>query len=151
MLCCVHHWNPTSLLAIAAGRALPQLAEEEEFTAKQKELEEAASPVFAKMYQGAGGGGGAGAGGMPGGELLLAGMRGWLAAPSLLPPLCTHARRTSHCLGQEATCMHACLPAPTTEAPPLTHTLYRLLRCLQACPTWVLALAHREAGPPLRR
>ena len=47
-----------------------QLAEEEEFEAKRKELEEQASPVFAKMYQGAGAGGmsdmgaGAGAGGV---------------------------------------------------------------------------------------
>ena len=39
-----------------------QLAEEEEFEAKRKELEEAASPVFARMYQG---GGAPEAGGMP--------------------------------------------------------------------------------------
>ena len=50
-----------------AACALPlQLAEEEEFEAKRKELEEQASPVFAKMYQGAGGAGGL-PGGMPGG------------------------------------------------------------------------------------
>ena len=43
-----------------------QLAEEEEFEAKRKELEEQASPVFARMYQGAGGAGGM-PGSMPGG------------------------------------------------------------------------------------
>lgn len=41
-----------------------QLAEEEEFESKRKELEELASPIFTRMYQGAGGGG---EGGMPGG------------------------------------------------------------------------------------
>jgi L1 cell adhesion molecule like protein len=40
-----------------------QLAEEEEFEDKRKELESAASPIFAKMYQA----GGAPPGGMPGG------------------------------------------------------------------------------------
>ncbi len=46
-----------------------QLAEEEEFEAKRKELEEVASPIFAKLYQGAGGapGGMPDMGGMPGG------------------------------------------------------------------------------------
>merc|ERR1719215_2389106 len=41
-----------------------QLAEVEEFEHKRKELEEKVMPIFAKLYQGAGG---AGAGGMPGG------------------------------------------------------------------------------------
>lgn len=47
----------------------PQLAEEEEFEAKRKELEEVASPVFAKLYQQGGGapGGMPDMGGMPGG------------------------------------------------------------------------------------
>lgn len=46
-----------------------QLAEEEEFEAKRKELEEVASPVFAKLYQQGGGapGGMPDMGGMPGG------------------------------------------------------------------------------------
>ena len=39
-----------------------QLAEEEEFEDKRKELEAVASPIFTKMYQGGGEGGG-----MPGG------------------------------------------------------------------------------------
>lgn len=42
----------------------PQLAEEEEFEAKRKELEEVSSPIFARLYQQ---GGGAPEGGMPGG------------------------------------------------------------------------------------
>ena len=42
---------------------MPQLAEEEEFEGKRKELEEAAQPVFTKLYQG----GDAPPGGMPGG------------------------------------------------------------------------------------
>lgn len=47
-----------------------QLAEEEEFESKRKELEEQASPVFAKLYQGGGEGAPGGMpdmGGMPGG------------------------------------------------------------------------------------
>lgn len=47
--------------------ALSQLAEEEEFEAKRKELEEQASPVFAKLYQQGGAGGMPG--GMPGGDM----------------------------------------------------------------------------------
>ena len=41
-----------------------QLAEEEEFEDKRKALEEVASPIFARLYQG-GAEGGAGAGAMP--------------------------------------------------------------------------------------
>lgn len=48
--------------------SLSQLAEEEEFEAKRKELEEQASPVFAKLYQ-QGGAGGMPGGGMPGGDM----------------------------------------------------------------------------------
>lgn len=46
-----------------------QLAEEDEFEDKRKALEEVASPIFARLYQGGGAeggaGAGAGAGGMP--------------------------------------------------------------------------------------
>jgi len=50
-----------------------QLAEKEEFEAKQKELEAVCNPIMMKVYQGAGGGGGGmpdmgGGGGMPGAD-----------------------------------------------------------------------------------
>ena len=44
-----------------------QLAEKEEFDAKQKELEAICNPIMMKVYQGAGGEGGMPEGGMPGG------------------------------------------------------------------------------------
>merc|ERR1712080_614981 len=44
-----------------------QLAEKDEFEAKQKELEGVVNPVMMKVYQAAGGGGGMPEGGMPGG------------------------------------------------------------------------------------
>merc|ERR1711893_301953 len=44
-----------------------QLAEKDEFEAKQKELEGVVNPIMMKVYQAAGGGGGAD-GGMPGGS-----------------------------------------------------------------------------------
>merc|ERR1712032_1241787 len=44
-----------------------QLAEKDEFEAKQKELEGIVNPIMMKVYQAAGGGGGMQAGGMPGG------------------------------------------------------------------------------------
>merc|ERR1712161_82593 len=44
-----------------------QLAEKDEFEAKQKELEGVVSPIMMKVYQAAGGGGGMPEGGMPGG------------------------------------------------------------------------------------
>merc|ERR1711981_901366 len=44
-----------------------QLAEKDEFEAKQKELEGIVNPIMMKVYQAAGGGGGMPEGGMPGG------------------------------------------------------------------------------------
>merc|ERR1712137_1008846 len=44
-----------------------QLAEKDEFEAKQKELEGVVNPIMMKVYQAAGGGGGMPEGGMPGG------------------------------------------------------------------------------------
>merc|ERR1712039_166663 len=44
-----------------------QLAEKDEFEAKQKELEGVVNPIMMKVYQAAGGGGGLPEGGMPGG------------------------------------------------------------------------------------
>merc|ERR1712151_63791 len=44
-----------------------QLAEKDEFEAKQKELEGTVNPIMMKVYQAAGGGGGMPEGGMPGG------------------------------------------------------------------------------------
>merc|ERR1719191_1628438 len=44
-----------------------QLAEKDEFEAKQKELEGIVNPIMMKVYQAAGGGGGMPDGGMPGG------------------------------------------------------------------------------------
>merc|ERR1711883_29181 len=44
-----------------------QLAEKDEFEAKQKELEGIVNPIMMKVYQAAGGGGGEMPGGMPGG------------------------------------------------------------------------------------
>merc|ERR1712051_706666 len=44
-----------------------QLAEKDEFGAKQKELEGVVNPIMMKVYQAAGGGGGAPEGDMPGG------------------------------------------------------------------------------------
>merc|ERR1712056_129842 len=44
-----------------------QLAEKEEFEAKQKELEGVINPIMMKVYQAAGGEGGMPGGGMPGG------------------------------------------------------------------------------------
>merc|ERR1712040_26648 len=44
-----------------------QLAEKDEFEAKQKELEGVINPIMMKVYQAAGGGGGMPEGGMPGG------------------------------------------------------------------------------------
>merc|ERR1712157_414447 len=44
-----------------------QLAEKDEFEAKQKELEAVVNPIMMKVYQAAGGGGDMPAGGMPGG------------------------------------------------------------------------------------
>merc|ERR1712039_1006060 len=44
-----------------------QLAEKDEFGAKQKELEGVVNPIMMKVYQAAGGGGGMPEGGMPGG------------------------------------------------------------------------------------
>merc|ERR1712048_867076 len=44
-----------------------QLAEKEEFEAKQKELEGIVNPIMTKVYQAAGGGGMPDMGGMPGG------------------------------------------------------------------------------------
>lgn len=66
---------PCCLLTPCPPRATPrrldhnQLAEEEEFEDKRKSLEAAASPVFAKLYQGGEGapGGMPDMGGMPGG------------------------------------------------------------------------------------
>merc|ERR1719226_327300 len=43
-----------------------QLAEKDEFEAKQKELEGVVNPIMMKVYQAAGGGGGMPEGGMPG-------------------------------------------------------------------------------------
>merc|ERR1712109_38110 len=45
-----------------------QLAEKDEFEAKQKELEGVVNPIMMKVYQAAGGGGGMPEGGMPGGD-----------------------------------------------------------------------------------
>merc|ERR1712186_323292 len=44
-----------------------QLAEKDEFEAKQKEVEGIVNPIMMKVYQAAGGGGGMPEGGMPGG------------------------------------------------------------------------------------
>merc|ERR1712127_939285 len=44
-----------------------QLAEKDEFEAKQKEIEGVVNPIMMKVYQAAGGGGGMPEGGMPGG------------------------------------------------------------------------------------
>merc|ERR1712048_1366147 len=44
-----------------------QLAEKDEFEAKQKEIEGIVNPIMMKVYQAAGGGGGMPEGGMPGG------------------------------------------------------------------------------------
>merc|ERR1739842_250700 len=44
-----------------------QLAEKDEFEARQKELEGVVNPIMMKVYQAAGGGGGMPEGGMPGG------------------------------------------------------------------------------------
>merc|ERR1712026_191162 len=44
-----------------------QLAEKDEFEARQKELEGVVNPIMMKVYQAAGGGGGMPTGGMPGG------------------------------------------------------------------------------------
>merc|ERR1712113_1172518 len=44
-----------------------QLAEEDEFEAKQKEIEGVVNPIMMKVYQAAGGGGDMPGGGMPGG------------------------------------------------------------------------------------
>lgn len=46
-----------------------QLAEKDEFEAKQKELEGVVNPIMMKVYQAAGGGGGMPEGGMPGGGM----------------------------------------------------------------------------------
>jgi L1 cell adhesion molecule like protein len=46
-----------------------QLAEKDEFEAKQKELEGTVNPIMMKVYQAAGGGGGMPEGGMPGGGM----------------------------------------------------------------------------------
>merc|ERR1712013_980041 len=46
-----------------------QLAEKDEFEAKQKELEAVVNPIMMKVYQAAGGGGGMPEGGMPGGGM----------------------------------------------------------------------------------
>ncbi|KAL4447327.1 hypothetical protein ABPG77_007360 [Micractinium sp. CCAP 211/92] len=56
-----------------------QLAEEEEFEAKRKELEEQASPVFAKLYQQ--GGGGMPGGGMPGADMPGGARRAYCISP----------------------------------------------------------------------
>merc|ERR1712072_978026 len=45
-----------------------QLAEKDEFEAKQRELEGVVNPIMMKVYQAAGGGGGMPEGGMPGGD-----------------------------------------------------------------------------------
>jgi len=45
-----------------------QLAEKDEFEAKQKEIEGVVNPIMMKVYQAAGGGGGMPEGGMPGGD-----------------------------------------------------------------------------------
>merc|ERR1711912_113714 len=45
-----------------------QLAEKDEFEAKQKELEGVVNPIMMKVYQAAGGGGGMPEGDMPGGD-----------------------------------------------------------------------------------
>jgi L1 cell adhesion molecule like protein len=52
-----------------------QLAEKEEFDAKQKEVEATANPIMTKLYQSAGGAGGM-PGGMPGGDMPGGGMPG---------------------------------------------------------------------------
>merc|ERR1712203_282723 len=46
-----------------------QLAEKEEFEAKQKEVEGVVNPIMMKVYQAAGGDGGMPGGGMPGGGM----------------------------------------------------------------------------------
>merc|ERR1719152_488753 len=46
-----------------------QLAEKEEFDAKQKEVEAIANPIMTKLYQSAGGAPGGMPGGMPGGDM----------------------------------------------------------------------------------
>jgi len=53
-----------------------QLAEKDEFEAKQKELEGVVNPIMMKVYQAAGGAGGMPAGGMPGGGAPGAGAGG---------------------------------------------------------------------------
>merc|ERR1712077_127217 len=45
-----------------------QLAEKDEFEAKQKEIEGIVNPIMMKVYQAAGGGGEMPGGGMPGGD-----------------------------------------------------------------------------------
>ncbi len=63
------HPPPLTFNLFPFSTVLSQLAEEEEFEAKRKELEEVASPLFAKLYQQGGGapGGMPDMGGMPGG------------------------------------------------------------------------------------
>jgi len=46
-----------------------QLAEKDEFEAKQKEVEGVVNPIMMKVYQAAGGGGEMPTGGMPGGGM----------------------------------------------------------------------------------
>lgn len=65
--CCTVNGPPHNPRTPHTHPSVPQLAEEEEFEAKRKELEEQASPVFAKLYQQ--GGGGMPGGGMPGADM----------------------------------------------------------------------------------
>ena len=53
-----------------------QLAEKDEFEAKQKELQGVVNPIMMKVYQAAGGAGGMPDGGMPGGGAPGAGAGG---------------------------------------------------------------------------
>jgi len=60
-----------------------QLAEKDEFEAKQKELEGIVNPIMMKVYQAAGGGGGMPEGGMPGGGFGDAAPGGGAGGPTV--------------------------------------------------------------------
>merc|ERR1712159_112491 len=60
-----------------------QLAEKDEFEAKQKELEGVVNPIMMKVYQAAGGGGGMPEGGMPGGGFGGGGAPGGAGGPTV--------------------------------------------------------------------
>lgn len=60
-----------------------QMAEKDEFEAKQKEVEAIANPIMMKVYQQAGGGEGGMPGGMPGAGGDMPDMSGGGAGPSV--------------------------------------------------------------------